>query len=39
MDFILIVEETNLIVPIGGWVLNQAGLEAAEWPRWHQGDG
>ncbi len=32
MDFIPIAEDTNLIIPIGEWVLRQACHDAARWP-------
>jgi diguanylate cyclase (GGDEF)-like protein len=31
-DFILVAEETGMMVPIGDWVLQQALAEAAKWP-------
>ena len=32
LEFISIAEETNLILPIGEWVLRKACAEAARWP-------
>ena len=32
-DFISIVEETGLIVPLGAWILHEACREAASWPK------
>jgi diguanylate cyclase (GGDEF)-like protein len=31
-EFLALAEETGLIVPLGGWVLRQACLEAVKWP-------
>ena len=35
-QFIAIAEETNLIIPIGEWVLKRACADAAAWPRPHR---
>jgi EAL domain-containing protein (putative c-di-GMP-specific phosphodiesterase class I) len=38
MDFVPIAEETGLIIPIGNWVMDQAGAAAAQWPARRNGD-
>jgi diguanylate cyclase (GGDEF)-like protein len=32
-EFIPVIEDTGLIVPLGDWILEQACKEAAKWPR------
>ncbi|HYM57963.1 MAG TPA: GGDEF domain-containing response regulator [Solirubrobacteraceae bacterium] len=37
-DFVELAEETGLIVPIGGWVLEEACAQAAHWTADHRGE-
>jgi diguanylate cyclase (GGDEF)-like protein/PAS domain S-box-containing protein len=37
-DFILVAEETGLIIPIGGWVMKEACHQAKEWQERYPGE-
>jgi diguanylate cyclase (GGDEF)-like protein len=32
VEFIPLAEETGIIIPLGGWILGRACMDAAEWP-------